>query len=120
MSEFERFLTNVQALLNANTDEPVAAAASPQSAAANSSTPVAPAAMSVAPEASPVARDGAKRGDAIDAELARPTRTTATVSLKDSPEVEAFRNELIGGLIRVDTANQLLRLLNTAISRFLV
>jgi hypothetical protein len=59
-------------------------------------------------------------GDAIDMALGRPARTTAVVSLKDAPEVEAFRNELIDGLIRVDTVNQLLRLVNEAMTRLVV
>lgn len=62
----------------------------------------------------------AQPNDAIGAELARPARTTAVVSLKDAPEVEAFRNELIDGLIRVDTVNQLLRLVNEAMTRLIV
>jgi hypothetical protein len=59
-------------------------------------------------------------GDAIGVELGRPARTTAVVSLKDAPEVEAFRSELIDGLIRVDTVNQLLRLVNEAMTRLMV
>ena len=59
-------------------------------------------------------------GDAIGQELSRPARTTNVISLKDAPEVQAFRNELIDGLIRVDTANQLLRLVNEAMTRLLV
>jgi hypothetical protein len=62
----------------------------------------------------------AQPGDAIAAELGRPGRTTAVVSLKDAPEVEAFRNELIDGFIRVDTVNQLLRLVNEAMTRLVV
>ena len=58
--------------------------------------------------------------DAIDAELSRPTRATAVVSLRDAPEMAAFRQEWVDGLIRVDTANQLLRLLNELITRALV
>jgi len=62
----------------------------------------------------------AQPGDAIGTELSRPARTTAVVSLQDAPEVEAFRNELIDGLIRVDTVNQLLRLVNDAMTRLMV
>lgn len=58
--------------------------------------------------------------DAIGAELSRPARTTAVVSLREAPEVEAFRNELIDGLIRADTVNQLLRLVNEAMTRLIV
>lgn len=56
-------------------------------------------------------------GDAIDAVLASPKRTTKVTSLRDAPEVKAFRDGLIDGLIRVDTANQLLRLINEIIVR---
>jgi hypothetical protein len=57
--------------------------------------------------------------DAIDRELAAPRRTSNIISLADSPEVNAFRSELIDGLIRVDTANQFLRLLNQVITQLL-
>jgi len=56
---------------------------------------------------------GSVTGDAIDAELARPARTTGVRPLAEAPEVEAFRRELIDGLIRADTANRLLRLIGT-------
>lgn len=49
--------------------------------------------------------------DAIDVERARPARGTAVQSVREAPEVAAFRDELIDGLIRVDTANRLLRLI---------
>lgn len=55
--------------------------------------------------------------DAIAVELVRPSRTTAVVSLREAPEIEAFRSELVNGLIRADTANQLLRLLNEVVIR---
>jgi hypothetical protein len=119
MSEFERFLNNVQALLAADAGESASGAGSTGETAV-AATAESPQDSSSSP-CRPVARDGAKRpADAIEEELARPARTTEIVSLRDSPEVEAFRNELIDGLIRVDTANQLLRLLNTIISRMLV
>jgi hypothetical protein len=51
-------------------------------------------------------------GDAIDAVLASEPRTTQAVSVRQAPEMEAFRRELVDGLIRVDTVNQVLRLLN--------
>lgn len=91
MSEFERFLSNLQAMLDSRRqpEETVRTQVPPS-------------------------------GDAIDRELIRQPRTTTAVSLKDAPEVEAFRNELMDGLIRVDTANQLLRLANAVISRLLV
>jgi hypothetical protein len=55
--------------------------------------------------------------DAIDAELRGTPRTTSAVSLRESAEVEAFRNELVDGFIRADTANRLLRLINELITR---
>jgi len=58
--------------------------------------------------------------DAIDRELAAPVRTTNVLSLADSPEVNAFRSELIDGLIRVDTVNQFLKLVNQVITQFLL
>jgi len=57
--------------------------------------------------------------DGIDAVLSDPPRTTAVRSLRDAPEMEAFRRELVDGLIRVDTANQLLRLVNDILLRVL-
>ncbi|UCD29608.1 MAG: hypothetical protein JSV03_03760 [Planctomycetota bacterium] len=58
-------------------------------------------------------------GDAIDAVLSSANRMTNVRSLRDSPEVAAFREALIDGLISVDTANQLLRLVNNLIVRLL-
>ena len=50
--------------------------------------------------------------DAIDAVLAGQPRRTQAVSVRQAPEMEAFRRELTDGLIRADTVNQVLRLLN--------
>lgn len=58
-------------------------------------------------------------GDAIDRTLDAPARETAVTSLRDSPEVEAFRSELVDGLIRADTANRLLRLVATIVEAML-
>lgn len=57
--------------------------------------------------------------DAIDAELARSPRATAVQSLAGSEELEAFRQEAVDGLIRVDTANQLFRLIAVVVERLL-
>ena len=57
------------------------------------------------------------RGDAIDAVLNGPARTTLVASLREAPEVAAFRAALVDGLIRVDTANRLLRLVHEVIVR---
>ena len=59
------------------------------------------------------------QGDAIDAVLNSPARTTSVASLRDAPEVAAFRNELVDGLIRADTANQLLRLVAMIVEKML-
>jgi len=53
--------------------------------------------------------------DAIDAELAAPPRVTAVRALRDDPIVQQFRQELIDGLIRVDTAQRLLALIEQAV-----
>ncbi len=55
-------------------------------------------------------------GDAIDLILASPPRETRVRSLRNEPVVEAFRRELTDGFIRVDTANKLLSLVNTAVT----
>lgn len=55
---------------------------------------------------------GGAKGDAIDAVLAGEPRSTQAASLRRAPEMEAFRRELTDGLIRADTVNQVLRLLN--------
>ncbi len=55
--------------------------------------------------------------DAIEAVLASPPRQTAIAPLREAPEVQAFRDALLDGLIRVDTANRLLRLVNDIILR---
>lgn len=64
-----------------------------------------------------VAPSGAPPGDAIDAVLAGPARRTEVVPLRDSPVVQKFRNDLIDGLIRADSINQLLRLANLVLER---
>lgn len=55
--------------------------------------------------------------DAISAVLAGEPRSTSVVSLREAPAVQAFRQALTDGLIRVDTANRLLRLINEVIVR---
>jgi len=64
-------------------------------------------------------RDRPASGDAIDRVLRSPLRETHLQSLKNAPEIAAFREALVDGLIRVDTANRLLRLVNTIVTRFL-
>ncbi len=72
-----------------------------------------------APASQATARAGAATGDAIAAELARPARVTAVRSLREAPEIEAFRRELVDGLIRADTANQLLKLIGEVVTRLI-
>jgi len=73
-------------------------------------------------ESAPQATDPQQKapaGDAIDAVLAFPARATAVRSLRSSPEIEAFRQALLDGLIRADTANQLLRLVNEVVGQLI-
>ncbi len=55
-------------------------------------------------------------GDAIDRVLASPARKEAAPSLREHEAVRAFRRELSDGMIRVDTANQLLGLVGKLIA----
>lgn len=110
MGELERFLGNLQRLLEQNR--------------AGEGSEV-KAAVGTAGQSEGAAVKGAATGttarrDAIDAELARPARATGVVSLREAPEVEAFREELVNGLIRVDTVNRLLRLVNELVARAMV
>lgn len=57
------------------------------------------------------------QGDAIDAVLGAGRRTTNVRSAQEAPEVVAFREALVDGLIRVDTANRLLRLIHELVVR---
>ena len=59
----------------------------------------------------------AQGGDAIDKILASPGRETQVKSLRDSEVVSRFRRDLIDGLIRIDTANQLFRLIRTILDQ---
>ena len=63
-------------------------------------------------------RPSTNAGDAIQTALADEPRHTAVTSLRNGPVVEAFRQALSDGLIRVDTANRLLQLINQIIVRF--
>ena len=55
-------------------------------------------------------------GDAIDRTLAGGGRSTQVTSLRDSEVVRKFQDELVDGLIRVDTAGQLLDLVTTVVT----
>jgi len=57
-----------------------------------------------------------KGRDAIDRVLADPRRTTVVAPLRQHPDVLLFRRELQDGLVRVDTANRLLRLLTQVVA----
>ena len=67
----------------------------------------------------PASQRRAPAGDAIDAVLASSARATAVRSLRVSPEIEAFRQALVDGLIRADTVNQLLRLVNEVVGQLI-
>lgn len=55
--------------------------------------------------------------DAIDRIIQGPRRHTKTRSIRHDPVLENFRRELTDGLIRADTANQLLRLITTVLAK---
>lgn len=54
--------------------------------------------------------------DAIDRIVQGPRRKTNAKSVRNDPAMQRFRRELADGLIRADTANQLLRLVSRVIS----
>ena len=54
--------------------------------------------------------------DAIDRIVQGPRRKTDAKSIRNDPAMQRFRRELADGLIRADTANQLLRLVSRVIS----
>ena len=56
-------------------------------------------------------------GDAIDDILESPRRRTGVKSVRHHEAVEAFRRELTDGLIRADTARQLLRLVTVILAQ---
>jgi hypothetical protein len=70
-------------------------------------------------EQNTAAQQAQSGGDAIDRTLASPPRTTNVRSLRDSLEVRAFRQALTDGLIRADTANQLLKLVDRVLTTLL-
>ena len=55
------------------------------------------------------------RGDAIDDTLRAAPRVSAATSLRQHEVVRKFRREVADGLIRLDTANQLLGLVRTVL-----
>jgi hypothetical protein len=57
--------------------------------------------------------------DAIDRELAAPERQTRVISLRDTDVMAAFRDELSDGLIRADTVNRVLQLVNDIVMKML-
>jgi hypothetical protein len=56
-----------------------------------------------------------RRPDAIDAVLNAAPRSTASASLREHEVVRKFRQEVESGLIRLDTANQLLGLVRSVL-----
>jgi hypothetical protein len=57
--------------------------------------------------------------DAIDEVLQSPARRTQVRPLRDAPEMAAFRQALTDGMIRVDTVNRLLRLINEIVVKLI-
>jgi hypothetical protein len=55
-------------------------------------------------------------GDAIDRVRAGASRATDVSPLRQHPDVVRFRRELQDGLVRVDTANRVLRLLGQVVA----
>ncbi|GJM23590.1 MAG: hypothetical protein DHS20C16_00050 [Phycisphaerae bacterium] len=71
-------------------------------------------------EVSAAEGDGPKpAADAIDRVLGSTPRTTNVRSLRGDATIEAFRRELVDGLIRVDTAGRALRLLSHVVGAVL-
>lgn len=70
-------------------------------------------------KADPTGQGTTHKSDAIDSVLASPARATAVRSLRSAPEIEAFRQALVDGLIRTDTVNQLLRLVNEVVGQWI-
>jgi hypothetical protein len=66
------------------------------------------------------AAPGAGRGDAIDEVLSSPPRQSDVPDLHQHPVVRQFRQDLIDGFIRVDTARQLLDLVSLVVSALAV
>ncbi len=62
----------------------------------------------------------AGRGDAIDEILSSPPRQSDVPDLRQHPVVQQFRQDLIDGFIRVDTARQLLDLVSLVVSALAV
>ncbi len=76
----------------------------------------------VASDASPVetlAPEESSVGDAIDRVLASSPRRSSVRSLREDDAVVNFRRELVDGLIRVDTAGQVLQLLSQVVGAVL-
>ena len=63
------------------------------------------------------AETSARPPDAIDEIRRGPRRRTSTRSIRHDPALENFRRELSDGLIRADTANQLLRLITSVLAQ---
>ena len=57
-------------------------------------------------------------GDAIDEILSDAPRKTAVTPLRDHETVKRFRQEVTDGLIRLDTARQLIGLIRLAIETY--
>lgn len=62
------------------------------------------------------AAEGPPKRDAIDDILGAAPRTTAAASLRDDPIMQRFRAELADGMVRIDTVNALLKLINNVLA----
>ena len=58
--------------------------------------------------------------DAITLKMAKERRKTNVTSVRDDPVMEAFRQELTDGLIRVDTVQKVISLVNTVVQKVLL
>ncbi len=74
---------------------------------------------SKASEAPAGGQDAVRIGDAISRELEAVPRVSAVRSVRDSQEMQAFRQALLDGLVRTDTVNRALRLVNEVLTRLL-
>ena len=106
--ELDRLLSMLESII-----QPSQAGQDVTTPQANGQTPRAPVSQATVPQ------NVTEAGDAIEAVLASPARATAVRSLRDSPEIEAFRQALVDGLIRADTVNKLLGLINEIVGQLI-
>ena len=78
-----------------------------------------PAPLTHLPTSTVVQAATARIGDAIDQVLAGADRKTAASSLRESDLANAFRDELSNGLIRADTVNRLLQIVDEVLRKLI-